>query len=174
MKRRRTKSSLIAQGKRISRYLYLRFIRLRGNPVEISRGFAVGIFWGMFPLPGLQMATAALTAAIVRGNILAAAAGTWLTNPLTTLPIAALNLHVGQRVLGRSWEDLPQGSLTSWEGFFSVGWEMIGSFLLGCLITGTIAGITSYFVAIPVIESLKHRAAQRKLHRQQVRQKKLS
>jgi uncharacterized protein len=126
----------------------------------LARGFAIGIFWGMFPLPGVQMLVAVVTAAFLRGSKVAAIAGTWLGNPLTTLPLTALNFHVGQTLLGRSWTQLPQDMQTV-DGFLKLGGETIAAYLLGCLVMGTIGGILSYLIGIPIVAFVQKRANQR-------------
>ncbi|HEY9698730.1 MAG TPA: DUF2062 domain-containing protein [Trichocoleus sp.] len=155
--------------KRSLRYLYLRLLRLRDTPDQIAKGFAFGVFWGMFPLPGLQMAIAILTAALFRSSKIAAAAGTWLTNPITTLPFTALNFHIGQTVLGREWRDLPLGSLQSLQSFMELGTEFITAYLLGCAIVGFCGGTLSYIVGVPTVAYLKQRLDRRQ--RKQKRQK---
>jgi uncharacterized protein len=137
------------------RYFYLRFIRLKATPEHIARGFAIGIFWGMFPLPGLQMLTAIVTAAFLRGSKIAAIAGTWLGNPLTTVPLAALNFHVGQTLLGRTWTSLPNTTLRSIEDVWNLGSATISAYLLGCLVTGTLGALIAYLVGIPLIDFIQ-------------------
>nr|WP_290227968.1 DUF2062 domain-containing protein [Trichocoleus desertorum] len=151
------------------RYLYLRFVRLQATPEQISRGFALGIFWGMFPLPGLQMAIAVVSAAVLRGSKLAAAAGTWFSNPLTTLPLTAFNFHVGQSVLGREWEDLPTENLRSLDTVLELGGDFFTSYLMGCLIVGLAFGVVSYLVGIPVIDEIQRRNVARRLKRRKAR-----
>lgn len=155
--------------KRTFRYLYLRFVRLRGTPQEISLGFAIGIFWGMFPLPGLQIAIAVLTAALLGSSKFAAMIGTLLGNPFTTLPLTALNLSVGFWIRGQSWQDFPLEQLQSPQGLFQLSGDVIISYLLGCLISGLGAGIISYFVGIPIVQRIQRRAHQRRLRRRRKR-----
>lgn len=114
----------------------------------------------MFPLPGVQMLTAAVAAAFLRGSKVAAIAGTLLGNPLTTIPLTALNFHVGQMLLGRTLTDLPQGIQTI-DGFLKLGGEAIGTYLLGCLFTGTLGGIGSYIIGIPIVAFFQKRAGTR-------------
>lgn len=160
--------------KRSLRYLYLRFVRLRGTPREIARGFAFGVFWGMFPLPGVQMAVAILTAAVFRSSKIAAAAGTWLSNPITTLPFTALNFHVGQTLLGRQWGDMPTENLRSIEGFLALGGDFITAYFLGCAVVGFFGGLISYGVALPAVRRVQKQVAerrhQRRLKKHQARQ----
>jgi uncharacterized protein len=81
---------------------YDRFIRLRGCPKEIARGFAVGIFVGFTPTLGAQMLIAVPLAALFKSNKLAAAAGVWITNPITVPFIFGLTYWVGSRLTGLS------------------------------------------------------------------------
>lgn len=154
--------------KRWLRYLHLRFVRLRGTPDEISRGFAFGVFWGMFPLPGLQMAIAILTAALLRSSKMAAAAGTWLSNPITTLPLTAFNFHVGQTILRREWTELSTDDLRSLDGFLDLGSEFLTSYLLGCFVVGLAFSIISYFIGIPLISHWQKRILQRRMNRKRI------
>ena len=45
---------------RQAKLMLLRFIRLRGQPDEIAKGFALGIFIGMTPTLGFQMVLAVI------------------------------------------------------------------------------------------------------------------
>jgi uncharacterized protein (DUF2062 family) len=147
------------------RYLYIRFVRIRATPAEISLGLAIGVFWGMFPLPGLQMAVAVITAAFFRGNKLAAAAGTWLSNPLTTLPLTALNFQVGQWVLGREAIAFSSSSLRSVSQILELGGDILISYSVGCLVVGSISAPLIYFLGLPIIHRVQHRVAARRATR---------
>ncbi len=147
------------------RYTYLRFIRLRATPASISRGFAIGIFWGMFPLPGVQMLTAIVTAALFRSNKLAAAAGTWLSNPLTTLPLTAFNFEVGRRLLDREAIAFSRSSLRSIDGLLELGSDFVISYLFGCFVVGSVVAVVFYFLGLPLIQFNRRRVAARRAER---------
>ena len=51
-----------------------------------ARGLAAGVFMGCFPIFGLQTLLGIALASLVRGNHILAAAGTWISNPLTYIP----------------------------------------------------------------------------------------
>jgi len=148
--------------KRLLRYQYLRFVRLRATPANIARGFAIGIFWGMFPLPGVQMLTAILTAALLRSNKLAAAAGTWLSNPLTTIPLTLFNFEVGRRLLNRQPIEFSGNSLRSVDGWLELGSDFAVSYLFGCFVVGAISALAFYFLGLPLIASSQGRFAARR------------
>lgn len=138
-------------------YFYLRFIRLRGSPEEIARGLAAGVFAGWFPFFGLQILLGIALAALVRGNKLIAAAGTWVSNPFTYIPIYLFNFRVGQWLLqSRDWQ-FSQDSLLSLRGILSLGDEFILILVLGCLVVGLGFAVVSYFVGLWLTHRLRDR-----------------
>lgn len=137
--------------KRLLRYLYIRFLRMQGSPEAIARGVSAGVFAGCFPFLGFQTLIGIAIAAIVRGNKVMAAVSTWISNPLTYLPIFALNLYVGRLLLGlpKLTVSLPDSSagINAW---MSLGMTVTSALLLGSLVIGTIAGVLAYYVALLV------------------------
>ncbi|WP_343642648.1 DUF2062 domain-containing protein [Roseateles sp.] len=66
---------------------------------RVALGAALGLAVGVIPLP-TQMLLAAVVAIVCRANVAAAIAATWLTNPLTLVPIWTLAIFLGRQVLG--------------------------------------------------------------------------
>ena len=132
------------------RYFYLRFLRLRGTPGYISRGLACGVFAGCFPLFGLQTIIGVLLAVMFRGHKLAAAAGTWISNPLTYVPIFAFNYKVGELLLGLGMEEksvsLPD-NWQSWSELKASGLVFVIILFFGCLVVGSLASVISYMIS---------------------------
>ncbi len=115
-------------------------LQQQGNPGEKARGLAIGIFCGCFPLFGFQTLMGIGLARLLRGNYLLAASGTWISNPITYVPLYLLNYRVGSFVLGhrhtvQSFVDL------SWRGIVSNGWIFVVRLLLGSTLVGTICGL---------------------------------
>ncbi len=77
---------------------YRNFLKLRGDPREIALGFALGLFIGMSPSMGFQMVIAAAVAAFLKWDIISAAMGVWITNPLTAPFIYSLTYFVGSKI----------------------------------------------------------------------------
>jgi uncharacterized protein (DUF2062 family) len=82
------------------------------HPPEYSaRGILVGIVWGLTPTVGVQMAAVFATWTLGRRlfgwnfNLIMALAWTWISNPLTTVPIYYLFYVTGQIMFG-GWSDL--------------------------------------------------------------------
>ncbi len=69
------------------------------NRRAVARGVACGLLVGVIPLP-TQMVLAAALAGGVHGNVPAAVAATWLTNPFTAVPIWWLALELGSLATG--------------------------------------------------------------------------
>lgn len=150
------------QWRRQLRYVYLRFLRLQGSPEQLARGMASGIFSGCFPLFGFQAIIGIGVATVLRGNRLLAAAATWISNPFTYVPIFAFNYQVGHWLLGggatQTFQDLD--TLRSW---MDLGTEVSVRLMLGSTVVGTVAGVVSYFIGLPLIK----RVRSRRLARQQ-------
>lgn len=85
--------------KQKSRFLaaYKRFLAIEGDPHNIALGFALGLFVGMTPTMGFQMAIAVFFAIPLKWNKLSAAAGVWITNPVTAPFIYWINYVVGKK-----------------------------------------------------------------------------
>ncbi len=137
--------------KRSWRYFYLRFLRLRGTPHYISRGLAFGVFAGCFPLFGLQTIIGVLLAIIFRGHKLTAAAGTWVSNPFSYVPIFIFNYKVGEFLLGFGIRKTPVSFPDNWQSWTELkelGFVFLVPLFFGCLVVGSIAAILTYMVSL--------------------------
>ncbi len=142
--------SLRSRLQRFCRYSYLRLVRQKGSPEFLARGLAAGVFAGLFPLFGLQTILGVALAIGFRGNKLMAAAGTWVSNPLTYGPIFWLNFQVGQWLL-RSHEVFEFERLKSTRALLEVGADFLTTLLVGCLVMATMSAFLSYFLGIKLI-----------------------
>lgn len=134
--------------KRYCLFLYLRILRLRGKPKTLSRGLAVGVFAGFFPFFGLQTFIGVLLAVLFRGSKVAAAAGTWISNPLTYVPIYLLNFKVGKFLLGVESQPMNQLDLQSFAKFIDNGSTFAITLMFGCFFVGLIAALITYFSSL--------------------------
>ena len=113
--------------------------------------------WGCFPFFGLQIVLGVALASLVRGNHILAAAGTWISNPLTYVPLYWFNYQLGCMLLGPgpALPSLPQlRRLPIWElGLAMGGRLMLGSALVGLVSAALLGG--SYWL---VLEQRQRRA----------------
>ena len=137
------------------RYLYLRFIRMRGTPAEIARGTAVGVFSGMYPFFGFQTILSVAIAAICRGNKIAAAAATWVSNPFTYVPIYAFNFQVGRWLLQA--QDSFVFTRQSLGEILTAGSHLALVMLVGCTVVGGVSAAISYVVTLRLVDRVRAR-----------------
>ena len=146
------------------RYVYLRFIRLRGTPEEIARGAAVGVFAGMYPFFGFQTILSVGIAVVVRGNKLAAAAATWISNPFTYVPFYAFNFQVGRWLLQA--DDSFVFTRQSLPEILHAGSHLAMVMVVGCTVVGAITAAISYPATLWLVRNVRHRL---RLSRKQAR-----
>ena len=146
--------------KRRFRLVYLKLLRLRGKPEVIAKGLAVGVFAGCFPFFGLQSLVGIFLATIFQGSKVAAIAATWISNPLTYVPMFIFNYKIGKLFLGTK-ETILSLDLDSFTAFKELGPTFAITLLTGCLIVGTILAFITYFYSLAILERLKTRRSSR-------------
>lgn len=113
------------------------------NRHSISKGVAIGLFVSLLPVP-FQMLIAACMAFWLEANLPLAVLLTWLTNPLTFIPINFFIYHIGVRVLG--WKN----TLSIFPSLPEFKWEQIGNSLQAIQEWFVILG-KAYFVGLPIV-----------------------
>lgn len=139
----------------------------------VALGVALGIGIGVFPVP-LQMPVAMLAAVALRGNVAAAAAATWLTNPFTMAPIWALAAYLGSFVVPKAAPVAPVPDAVSWHlssptTWPSALWEQVVSWgpslLVGFPLAGLVLGTVAYWLVYWGWALLIQRERTRRLNR---------
>ena len=139
---------------RSMQYFKKRVMRLSASPHAIAAGVAAGIFASFTPFVGFHFFLSFVVAFLVAGNMLAAALGTAVGNPLTFPFIWAASFEVGRKVLGGGQGHLPtsehlaQADMSA--GFLSQSfdkiWPVIIPMVVGGAVLGLIAGLVAYFI----------------------------
>ncbi len=112
--------------------------RQEGSHGQRARGLAAGIFFGCFPFFGLQTLLGVALASLLRGNHLLAAAGTWISNPFTSVPLYWFNYQLGCWLLGNGSPWPGQEALHQAE-LWHLGGQMASRLLLGSVLVGLIS-----------------------------------
>jgi uncharacterized protein (DUF2062 family) len=121
------------------------------NCNSIARGTAIGLFCAFIPL-SLQMLIAAFLSILFRGNLPVATIMTWVTNPLTFIPINYLIYIVGKIILGESSVAVPSISLQfkSFSLFgsslFSITSQFGKAYLVGLPFVAIGVAVLGYFI----------------------------
>lgn len=87
---------------RSGQYISKRILRLTDSPHTIAAGVAVGVFISFTPFLGFHFLLAFALAFVVAGNMIAAALGTFVGNPLTFPFIWASTFSLGRLMLGET------------------------------------------------------------------------
>lgn len=108
----------------------------------VAKGVAAGLFINVMPVP-FQMLLAAIVALFFRGNILIAALITWISNPLTFIPINYFIYKVGAFFVDGN---TPPSQLPAWEWSKGTTLEHFHQVFLWFQSLGK-----AYFVGLPIV-----------------------
>jgi len=131
----------------------IRLIRLRGEPDEIARGMALGLFIGMTPTFGVQMIIALVLAMLLRQNKIAAFIGVWITNPITAPIIYGMQYEVGRLLMGMS-RPTTQIEFT-YDAMKELGWMLASPLSLGSLVLGIPVAAIGYAVTLHFVPIMR-------------------
>ena len=147
------------------RILFISLKNLKGKPAFLARGAAVGVFAGCFPLLGLQSLIGVLLAVVFRGSKVAAVAFTWVSNPLTYIPLFLFNFKVGKFLLGIDSISSQDIDFESWASFLELGSTVAVALVFGSFIIGAIASVIAYFASFAFFKRLQYKKLRRRIKR---------
>ena len=125
---------------------------LEGTPAKRARGIAVGVFSGCFPFFGLQSLMGVCLASLLKGNHLLAVIGTWISNPLTYIPLYWFNYKIGSFFLGRERELNNFSGLTQRQ-MWNQGWIISSRIFFGSILVGLFFGLIFGFISYMFFKS---------------------
>ena len=146
-------------------YLVKRVTRLSGTPHNIAVGVACGVAISFTPFIGFHLLGAFLLCLLVRGNYVAAAAGTLVGNPWTFPFIWVVIYKLGSWLLGTRVAQLE--SVQHWDlaTFFAeveaVFWPMV----VGGVPLALVAGLLTYFPLVRIIAAYQEARQRRRQSR---------
>jgi|LSQX01.1.fsa_nt_gb uncharacterized protein (DUF2062 family) len=166
-------NSLFSYLRRQIRYLYIKLLRLKGEPHELALGMAVGVFVGMMPILPFQIALAVTLALCLRASKITAAIGTWVSNPLNWYFVYLYDYKLGAYLLGiEGGHEIIKKIMASiqrhddiaitWNMLFSSGTGIVFALLLGGIIIGTVSAVPAYFVFLFLFQKVKEWQQRRK------------
>jgi len=131
----------------------IRFARLRATPDEIAKGAALGIFIGMTPTFGFQMAIALFFSWLLKENKIAAVSAVWVTNPVTAPFIYAAQYETGRILLGMNRSTFP--SELTFDAFKSLGMDIMVPLCFGSLLHALLWSLLTYALTLRFIPALR-------------------
>jgi len=146
--------------------LYLRIVTSKGAPHQVAGGVALGVFWGVSPLWGLQTILALISATALNVSRIPAAISVHVSNPLSAPFIYPMTWVIGNLLLKPfvggarpiPWEGL-ELSPTILLGF--AGRALI-NMLLGGFVLGAALGLTVYFMSLFGVTRVRQQIRMRK------------
>lgn len=152
-----------------ARYAFVRILRSPGAPHEIAGGLAVGLFVAFLPVLQMPVAVALATGLgwLTRNRLsrTAAAAGVWLTNPLTAGPLYGASYLIGRPIVRLLMPSVPS-ELPPLD--FAQVWSMgplALQALLALLLGGVAIGVPVALVGYRIAHGLVARYQERRLQR---------
>ncbi len=161
MQIRRREFSFWERVKRFGRFLYFKVIRIPATPEVIARGLSVGVFAGLLPILPVQTIAAVCLAIIFSGSKIAAAAGTWVSNPLNYVPLYFSYYYVGVRLLpyNPSYTEGRDGSQIL--EMYSTNFEFFAVMMTGGFVIALPSALISYFVFVRMIRLYQNKRKER-------------
>ena len=181
----RAKRGTMTRLARLSRLKLLIPLRRSPHSPEYSaRGVAVGMFWALTPLVGIQMYLCLMTWLAAKStrdmqfSLVISFAWTWVTNVFTMLPVYYVFYCTGQLMLGR-WDDISgygafhaafEAAFTADHKFWQATLELL-TFLarelglamsIGCLPYAIIGSWASYRLSLKYIRRRRRKIAEKR------------
>lgn len=147
--------------------------RLKGTPYSIAAGFACGVAISFTPFIGFHLILAAITAWIIRGNIVSSAIGTVVGNPWTFPFIWIAVLSTGRFILGdvatadhvnfiKIFESASEALFTlNFRNFGRDVWPIVFPMMVGCIPYYIISWFASYKLIKITLDKIAERRAKR-------------
>lgn len=124
------------------------------NREPVARGVAIGLFIGIIPIFPFQTLLVILLSIFLRGNLPIAFLTSWISNPLTIIPITYFIYFVGNSMLGNNI-NVPMVEDFTWNfANFSEFWTWFSkwiyqfgkAFFIGLPIVSIGAALIGYFI----------------------------
>jgi uncharacterized protein (DUF2062 family) len=144
-----------------------RLLSLTGGPREISLGFALGLFVGMSPFMMCHTVTAVFIASLLKWNRITAAAGVFITNPVTAPFFYAVTFKVGAAVMLDTSSRLVMPAAFSVDAVMALlknGPEILWILTVGGIVTGIPVAFAGYLLAYRLILTYRKRRSGRPGH----------
>jgi uncharacterized protein (DUF2062 family) len=150
---------------RFSRYYFLRFVRIKGDPHDLALGMALGIFSAMLPIIPLHIALAVALALVFRVSKITALIGVWISNPFNWYILYFFNYRIGAFILNLHEDNRGFSSIMSIETsewtmdtilrIAHASWDIIAALVVGGLIMGVAAAVLSYFIFLRLFNLIR-------------------
>jgi hypothetical protein len=128
-------------------------MKLDDPPHKLALAFAIGVFTAFSPWLGLHIVSCFFFAWLFRVSKVVVLTGAFVNNPWTMVPMYAFCLWFGIKITGGTAE-VPKiaWSTLGFRDLFSVLLPFLWPFVAGCLVTGAIVSVPTYFLVLWLIK----------------------
>jgi len=136
--------------KRFFRFWYLKLLRIRESPHNVAMGLSLGVFVGCLPIMPLQTVVSVILAFFFKCSKIAAAIGTWITNPLYA-PFVFYGMYVvGRAVIPVGKKEFDPEDLTLLN-IVNLGWDFFLLMFAGGVLVGLALAFLTYLVSVRMV-----------------------
>ncbi len=155
--------------KRTSRYYYLKFLRMKGDPQSLAWGTAIGTFFGITPIIPFHTLINLIVTFLTRTSTIAALLASLIVcNPFTYVPQYYLSTVIGNFITPYdfNWERIKSvldillakpGFLESLQALAGLGYEAVIVLLAGGSVLALPFTIASYFFSLRLFIKIRER-----------------
>lgn len=155
--------------KRTSRYYYLKFVRLKGDPRSLAWGTAIGTFLGITPIIPFHTVLNLIITFLTRTSTIAALLASLIVcNPVTYVPQYYFSILIGNAVTPYhfTWERMKAvldillakpGIMESLRALADLGYEAIIILLVGGSILALPFTVASYFLSLRLFVKIREK-----------------
>lgn len=149
---------------------------LQDTPHRIALGCACGIFASPLPMLG-QTFVGMILSKLLGGNVVASLPWSWITNPVTTLPVFYGCYRIGMVITPGEWklvsfermgEIVEKFNHLSMADGFATGYAVVVDIfvpmLVGSLLVGSIGAVMGYLLIVRAVVVMQERRRQRLSH----------
>jgi len=165
---------MLTKPKRTARFYYLKFIRLRGEPLYLAKGVALGIFIGITPTIPFHTVLILGLALLLGASKISSLLASWLvSNPLTIPAQYYFSWLLGKQLFPGylSWEQIEfvMRKIEEGAGFFNtihhlanLGAKAITAMVAGGCLLALPFTVAGYFISLKIFQRIE---ARRRLRR---------
>ena len=146
------------------RFVYLKVLRIKAPPHSIGLGMAIGVFVGCLPVIPFQTVIAVALAFVLRCSKIAAALGTWVSNPANVVFVYYFLYRIGRMIVPGDVQKFDPGQLALADMLTS-GWHLVMVMSAGGLVIGIPAAIGTYFLTVRMVLMYHRKRAARRMKR---------
>ncbi|MBU1234461.1 MAG: DUF2062 domain-containing protein [Proteobacteria bacterium] len=159
--------------KRTSRYYYLKFVRLKGDPQSLAGGTAIGTFFGITPIIPFHTLINLIVTFLTRTSTIAALLASLIVcNPFTYVPQYYLSTVIGNFITpyNLNWERIKSvldillakpGFMESLQAVSNLGYEAVIVLLVGGSVLALPFTLISYFFSLRLFIKIREKRRER-------------